>query len=124
LLPPSVHINAVGTHEPDARELDDVTFRDSVVVVEGREVALREAGDIIMARASGALSRDIALHELGAVVRGETTTAGGRRTVFKSVGTSGQDLVVGQMLLQRLIALGHRQPSGDSAAWLLRTSHR
>ena len=124
LLPQSVHINAVGTHEPDARELDDLTFLDSVVVVEGRETALREAGDIIMARASGALSADIALHELGAVVRGEAPVASARRTIFKSVGTSGQDLVVGQMLLQRLLALGHRQPSGDSAAWLLGTSHR
>ncbi|HVD02663.1 MAG TPA: ornithine cyclodeaminase family protein [Candidatus Dormibacteraeota bacterium] len=123
LLPP-VHINAVGTHEPGARELDDVTFRDAVVVVESHDAALREAGDIIMARASGALSPNVALHELGAVVRGEAPIAGARQTIFKSVGTSGQDLVVGQMLLQRLIALGHRQPSGGSAAWLLGTSHR
>ena len=80
---------AVGSHEPDARELDDAVFsRATRVVVEHRPTALREAGDVIIAIGNGALHEDD-LVELAAV----DGDAGGI-AVFKSVGMGWQDLAV------------------------------
>ena len=49
---------AIGSHEPEAREIDDALVRRATVVVESRASALREAGDVIAAIASGALRED------------------------------------------------------------------
>lgn len=46
---------AVGSHGPDARELDSDLFARSTVIVEDLTAALREAGDVIIARDEGAL---------------------------------------------------------------------
>ena len=55
LLTPGVHVNAVGSHRPDARELDTETVRRGRVVVETREVALAEAGELAIPIADGAI---------------------------------------------------------------------
>ena len=36
---------AIGSHEPDVREVDDALVRRATVVVESRDSALREAGE-------------------------------------------------------------------------------
>ncbi|MFF0065962.1 ornithine cyclodeaminase family protein [Streptomyces sp. NPDC005279] len=84
---------AVGSHEPDAREVDDETVRRSTVVVEARGAALREAGDVILAIGSGALEAD-ALVTLADLARGTVTTDDSRPRLFKSVGMAWEDLVV------------------------------
>ncbi|MFD9219011.1 ornithine cyclodeaminase family protein [Streptomyces sp. NPDC060064] len=84
---------AVGSHEPDAREVDDETVRRSTVVVEARGAALREAGDVILAIGSGALEAD-SLVGLAELARGTVTTEGSRPRLFKSVGMAWEDLVV------------------------------
>src|SRR6185503_10683009 len=48
---------AVGSHEPDARELDAALLGRATVIVEDTAVALREAGDVILAIADGAIDR-------------------------------------------------------------------
>ena len=60
---------AIGSHERDAREVDSALAGRATVVVESRATALREAGDVVMAIAEGALDAD-ALIELGSLVRG------------------------------------------------------
>ncbi len=83
---------AVGSHEPDARELDDAVFsRATRVVVEHRPTALREAGDVIIAIGNGALRAGdlVDLVELAAI---DEPTGG--IAVFKSVGMGWQDLAV------------------------------
>ena len=58
LLAEQACVVAVGSHEPDARELDDAVFaRAARVVVEERSTALREAGDVLQAIAAGVLER-------------------------------------------------------------------
>ncbi|WP_236792981.1 ornithine cyclodeaminase family protein [Amycolatopsis sp. GM8] len=93
LLGPDTTVVAVGSHEPEAREVDDETVRRSTVVVESRETALREAGDIVQAVRAGACPADELLG-LAAVVRGEAKAAPGRPRFFKSVGMAWEDLVV------------------------------
>jgi ornithine cyclodeaminase/alanine dehydrogenase-like protein (mu-crystallin family) len=102
LLPDGAHVNAVGSHQRSVRELDDATFVGAAVAVDSVEMALREAGDVVIALEAGALPSAASLMPLSAVVRSEVSTAGAKRTVYKSVGTSGQDLVTGELLLELL----------------------
>ncbi|HEX6335828.1 MAG TPA: hypothetical protein VFZ85_02655 [Jiangellaceae bacterium] len=90
---------AIGSHEPDAREVDDVTVSRSTVVVEARTAALREAGDVIGAVRSGALDAD-SIVGLADVVRGSAELPPGPR-LYKSVGMSWQDLVVAAAACER-----------------------
>lgn len=95
LLAEHTCVVAVGSHEPAARELDDVVFqRASRVVVEERSTALREAGDVIQAIAAGALNADQLL-DIADVTGAELAAAGGI-SVFKSVGMGWQDLAVAE----------------------------
>ncbi|HET6354466.1 ornithine cyclodeaminase family protein [Streptomyces sp.] len=92
-LPAHATVVAVGSHEPEAREVDDTTARRSTVVVEARGAALREAGDVILAVRSGALDPD-ALVGLADLVRGTVKADTSRPRLFKSVGMAWEDLVV------------------------------
>ncbi|HWM11014.1 MAG TPA: hypothetical protein VNO82_16785 [Solirubrobacteraceae bacterium] len=82
---------AIGSHEAGARETDDALAARATVVVESRASALREAGDVIGAIASGALAADelVTLREL---VAGAELPAGPR--LFKSTGMAWEDAVV------------------------------
>jgi ornithine cyclodeaminase/alanine dehydrogenase-like protein (mu-crystallin family) len=98
LLRDDVVVVAVGSHEPDARELDAALLARSTVVVEDGATALREAGDVVMAIAEGALTAD-ELVPLKDLVAGTSVAPPGRPLVFKSVGMSWQDLVVARAVL-------------------------
>ena len=95
LLKDAVHVNAVGSYRPDARELDDTTMRRAdTVVVEKREVALKEAGDVVMAMDKGTLSRGHVI-ELKDLLQRKPHPGG--ITVFKSVGLALEDLAVANL---------------------------
>ena len=89
---------AIGSHEPDARELDTTVFRRAAqVIVEDPEAALREAGDVVMAIDEGGLTAD------------RLTPIGDRRrvegiTVFKGVGMAWQDLAVAHAVHDKWLA--------------------
>jgi ornithine cyclodeaminase/alanine dehydrogenase-like protein (mu-crystallin family) len=84
---------AIGSHEPDVREVDDALVRRATVVVESRDSALREAGDVIAAIASGALDQD-EIVTLAELVRDEPVLDMGRPRLFKSTGMAWEDAVV------------------------------
>jgi ornithine cyclodeaminase/alanine dehydrogenase-like protein (mu-crystallin family) len=95
---------AVGSHTPDARELDDAVFsRASAVLVEHRETALREAGDIIQALATNSL-RPGQIVDFGDLAAGRLIAASGI-SVYKSVGMAYQDLAVVAEALKTDIAV-------------------
>jgi ornithine cyclodeaminase len=89
---------AVGSHEPDARELDAALMGRAVVVVEDVGTALREAGDVVLAIAEGTLAA-ADLVPVRDVVTGVTTLPADRPVVVKTVGMSWQDLVVAEAVL-------------------------
>jgi ornithine cyclodeaminase/alanine dehydrogenase-like protein (mu-crystallin family) len=95
LLPARSTVVAVGSHEPDAREVDDATVAASTVVVEARSAPLREAGDVVQAVAAGALDPSTVVC-LADVVRGVAAVEPGRR-LFKSVGMAWEDTVVASL---------------------------
>ena len=101
-LAEGTHINAIGAYLADQRELDTETMRRAKVVVETRDVALREAGDVVMAIDEGALDPD-ALVDLAEVVRGRSVrTEPTDITAFVSVGFAFEDLVVARAAMQAL----------------------
>jgi ornithine cyclodeaminase/alanine dehydrogenase-like protein (mu-crystallin family) len=89
---------AIGSHEPGAREVDDALARRATVVVESRASALREAGDVIAAIASGALDAE-SLVTLADLVCGRASVAAGPR-LFKSTGMAWEDAVVASALVR------------------------
>ena len=95
VLRDDVVVMAVGSHEPDARELDAALVARSTVVVEDVATALREAGDVVMAIADGHLTADrlVAMRD---VVTGAVVPPRDRPLVFKSVGMAWEDLVVAE----------------------------
>ena len=93
LVPDGACVVAMGSHEPDRRELDSTLMGRAQVVVEDREAALREAGDVVMAIKEGALT-ETELVDLKDVVTGAVEPDLSRPRVFKGVGMSWQDLAV------------------------------
>ncbi|WP_248961414.1 ornithine cyclodeaminase family protein [Sphaerisporangium perillae] len=83
----------VGSHEPDAREIDGDLVARSTVVVESRSTALAEAGDLIMPIRSGLIGAGHLAGDLAELVNGAVEPGPGPR-VFKSVGMAWEDLVV------------------------------
>lgn len=100
LLRDDAVVVAVGSHEPDARELDAALLGRSTVVVEDVATALREAGDVVLAITDGALTA-ADLVPMRSVVTGRTTVPADRPLVFKSVGMSWQDLAVATAVVER-----------------------
>ncbi|MGW4642016.1 ornithine cyclodeaminase family protein [Sphaerisporangium sp. NPDC004334] len=84
---------AVGSHEPDAREIDGELVARATVVVESRAAALAEAGDLVIPVRTGLIGAGHIAGDLAELVRGGVEPGPGPR-VFKSVGMAWEDLVV------------------------------
>jgi ornithine cyclodeaminase/alanine dehydrogenase-like protein (mu-crystallin family) len=90
---------AMGSHEPSARETDDVLASRATVVVESKASALREAGDVAEAIDSEALEES-ALVTLYDLVRGQDAAEHGKPRLFKSTGMAWEDAVVAAEVLR------------------------
>lgn len=105
LVPAGAHVNAVGAYRPDMREVDEELVRRARVVVETREAALAEAGDLLIPLRAGAIGEEHVVADLAEVVRGKPVrTAPDDVTLFKSVGVAFEDLVVARAAYERLRA--------------------
>jgi ornithine cyclodeaminase/alanine dehydrogenase-like protein (mu-crystallin family) len=94
-LQDGTHVNAVGACRPDWRELDDALLRRARIVVDSREAAELESGDVIAAGRVDA--------ELGEFVSGVEP---GRRspaelTLFKSLGVAVEDVAAAALVLRQ-----------------------
>jgi len=101
LLPPGAHVNAVGAYTPQTRELDEATILRARVVVETREAALAEAGDLLIPMRGGRIGPEHVVADLAEVVRGAAVRRSAEDvTVFESVGVAFEDLVVARAALE------------------------
>ncbi|GAA0918055.1 hypothetical protein GCM10009557_89680 [Virgisporangium ochraceum] len=100
LVADAVVVIAVGSHEPDAREVPGALCARATVVVEDVATALREAGDVCLALGEGAL-RAADLVPMRDVVTTAVEPAADRPLLFKSVGMAWQDLVTAEAVLAR-----------------------
>ena len=104
-LPAGAHVNAVGTHRPTGRELDTETIRRGRVVVESRDVALAEAGELVVPIEEGAIGPDHVAANLAELVRGASVRRSDDDvTVFKSVGMAFEDLAVARAVVGAVLA--------------------
>jgi ornithine cyclodeaminase len=102
-LKPGVHLNAVGSSIPTARELDSQTVADASLFVDRRESTLNEAGDFLVPQREGLVGPEHIRGEIGELVLG---TVEGRRsddeiTLFKSLGIAVEDLAAAEHVLAR-----------------------
>jgi ornithine cyclodeaminase/alanine dehydrogenase-like protein (mu-crystallin family) len=103
-LRPGVHVNGVGSYKPEMQEVDCVTLRRaSKIVVDSREAAMAEAGDLIIAIGRGEIRPSDIYAEIGEIAAGLKP---GRQdddeiTYFKSVGNAAQDVAVAHAIYQR-----------------------
>jgi len=94
-LKPGTHVTGVGSFTPQMQEIDATTIRRARVVVDQRDAAQAEAGDIIIGKA-------LIDAEIGEIINGEKP---GRQnddeiTFFKSVGLAVQDAVTAAAVLK------------------------
>lgn len=92
------HVNIIGGTHEDAIEIDPALLADAFVIVEERAAAVEDAGEVRAALAGGLIGTDD-LHELGSLVNGEIT-AGGRTSVFRSVGMAIEDTAAAAALYE------------------------
>lgn len=104
LLKPGVHINAVGAFTPEMQEVDFATLqRAARIVVDARESALSEAGELLMALAQGVIHSTDIYGELGEIAAGlkHGRARADEITYFKTVGNAALDVAVAQAIYQK-----------------------
>lgn len=102
------HVNAVGAYTPEAREVPPETVARAWIVVDDRDAAWSEAGDLIRARAEGFIEEADVRADLGQLVTGACRRPedSERVTLFKSVGVAVQDAVCASDALAEARRLG------------------
>lgn len=108
-LQKGVHINAVGSFRPNMQELPSHAIANAnKVVVESKEAALEETGDLQIPINEGVFEASNLHAELGQIISGEKA---GREndeeiTVFKSVGLAVVDIIVAKYLYEKAVERG------------------
>lgn len=93
-LKPGALVNAVGAVGPKHREVDDDAMRGAVIV-DSREAAMKESGDVLLANAP-------IYAELGELLAGTKPMPQAKITVFKSLGLAVEDLAAAKLVLEML----------------------
>ena len=100
------HINAIGTHSPNSREIDSGTMGAARIFVDRRESALNESGDYLLAAKEGMVTPDSILGEIGELVIGSKPgrTSASEITLFKSLGLAIEDVACANYLHQKALS--------------------
>jgi len=99
---PGTHVDLIGAFQPTMRESDDEVMRKAdVIVADTFEGVFEEAGDILQAIDSGAITRSSVVAELADLCNGDHSGRLNNEqvTVFKSCGTALEDLAAAQLAL-------------------------
>jgi len=93
------HVNAVGAVLPTWRELDDAAIRGSTLIVDSRETALRESGDVILSQAT-------IFAEAGELFAGTKHASREATSVFKSNGLAVEDIATARLVYDTATTAG------------------
>ena len=99
MLRPGTHVNAIGAHQPNARELDDSAISAGRLVVDTLDAT--SAGDLSDPLREGTIAEED-IEELSDIVRSRPRTNDEEITVFKSVGVAFEDLAVALAAFEKL----------------------
>jgi len=102
------HINGIGSHTPNARELDTTIVKRSRFVADSYDACLAEAGDVIIPINEGAIDKSHMYAELGEILNGSKPARQSESeiTLFKSNGLAIQDVATAKLVYDRAIAAG------------------
>jgi ornithine cyclodeaminase len=102
------HVNAIGSFTPSMQEIDPDLLPRSLIVVDSRQAALVESGDLVIPLREGKIREEQIHAELGEIVNGSRPgrTSDDQITVFKSVGVAVQDAAAAHEALRRAEELG------------------
>ena len=102
-ISPGAHVNAMGTHSPNSREIDSATMAAARIFTDRRESALNEAGDYLLAAKEGLVNPESILGEIGELLIGTKTgrTSATEITLFKSLGLAIEDVVSADYLYKK-----------------------
>jgi ornithine cyclodeaminase len=104
-LKPGVHINAVGSHRPDLREIDGATMKRAKVVVDSHDAVMAECGDILLALKEQSIGAADIHGEIGEVLAGVKAgrSSPSEVTLYKSVGIAIQDVAAAQLVYRKAL---------------------
>jgi alanine dehydrogenase len=107
-IAPGALVISLGAHEPGMREMDPALTARARVIVDSREAALLEAGDIVQGIRAGHFTDAHIAGELGEVILGRVP---GRRDneeiiIFKSLGMAVEDVAAAQFVFARATEQG------------------
>jgi alanine dehydrogenase len=104
-LKSGAHINAVGSHRPDMRELDGATVARAKVLVDSREAIMAECGDILLAIEEKSIGSDHIHGEIGEVLAGSKAgrSSADEITLYKSVGIAIQDVAAANLVYRKAL---------------------
>jgi len=104
-LKEGVHINGIGSHTPNARELDTETVKRSLLVGDSLEACLNEAGDIMIPLTEKTITHSHFYAELGEIVTGKKAGRTNEKqiTLFKSNGLAIQDAATAKLVYLKAI---------------------
>lgn len=105
---PGTHINAIGAFTPEMCEVDPETLAHAQIVVDSREAAMTEAGDLLQALAADHISGPETWTELGKLLTGSQPVRQSNEqiTFFKSVGVAVQDVAVALQVYKKACEMG------------------
>ncbi len=100
-VPAGAIVLAMGSNQPQRRELPAELVQQSFIVVDDREACRIEAGDLLLALDDQGWKRTVDLRDLVArnIARPENQT-----TIFKSVGLGLEDVAAGALVFERIRA--------------------
>lgn len=102
------HINGIGSHTPNARELDSDIILRSKFIGDSKEGCFSEAGDIMIPLKEGIIDESHFFAELGEVITGkkEGRANDTEITIFKSNGLAIQDTATAKLIYDRAVEAG------------------
>jgi ornithine cyclodeaminase len=108
LLEAGMHVNAVGSSVPFARELDSEAMARSRIFVDRRESTLNESGDFLMAQADGVVGEVDIVAELGDIIVGAHPGRSSDQeiTTFVSLGLAVEDIAAGDLVYRNALSSG------------------
>ena len=100
-IKPGAHINVIGGVTDDACEVEASALKDAYVIVEQKEAALSEAGEVRTALKDQHIAENDII-EIGEVLCNNVSSHKKQMTLFRSVGVALQDTVVAKVVYDLL----------------------
>jgi ornithine cyclodeaminase/alanine dehydrogenase-like protein (mu-crystallin family) len=102
-ISPGAHVNAIGTHSPNSREVDSGTMGVARIFVDRLESAINESGDYLLAAKEGVVTPESIIAEIGELLIGAKAgrSSASEITLFKSLGLAIEDVACADYLFKK-----------------------